>query len=65
VLHQAAPMTQARRVEPPRSPTVQTVGTTLGDEAFLSEVDATLARQSVPELHALDAFTPRAGEVRR
>ena len=64
VLRQAAPMTQAHRVEPSRSP-VQPVATTLGDEAFLSEVDATLARQSVPELHALDAFTPRAGEVRR
>lgn len=64
-VRQAAPMTQARRVEPSRPAAVQTVSTTLGDEAFLSEVDATLARQSVPELHALDEFTPRAGEVRR
>jgi len=32
------------------------------DEAFLSELDATLSRAAVPELRALDAFTPRADE---
>src|SRR6478735_1094573 len=31
------------------------------DEAFLSELDASLSRAAVPELRALDAFTPRAG----
>ena len=32
------------------------------DEAFLSELDASLARAAVPELRALDAFTPRADD---
>lgn len=36
-----------------------------GDEAFLSELDASLARPSVPELRAIDDFTPRAGEQPR
>jgi hypothetical protein len=42
-----------------RDPRLQAVSTTR-DEAFLSELDATLSRGSVPELRALDAFTPRA-----
>lgn len=35
------------------------------DAAFLSELDATLSRASVPELRALDAFTPRADDQSR
>jgi anti-sigma factor RsiW len=35
------------------------------DEAFLSELDASLSRPSVPELRAIDAFTPRAGDLPR
>jgi len=35
------------------------------DEAFLSELDASLSRAAVPELRALDAFTPRAGDLSR
>lgn len=44
---------------------IRTVSTTLGDEAFLSELDASLSRPAVPELRALDEFTPRAGEQPR
>ena len=56
-------------VVPPRparaeSP-IQTVSTTRGDEAFLSELDASLSRPSVPELRALDDLTPHAGELPR
>jgi len=47
-----------------REPRIQTVSTTR-DEAFLSELDASLSRAAVPELRALDAFTPRAGEQAR
>jgi hypothetical protein len=36
-----------------------------GDEAFLTDVDASLTRPSVPELRAIDALTPRAGEQPR
>jgi hypothetical protein len=42
----------------------QTVSATR-DEAFLSELDASLSRAGVPELRALDAFTPRAPSIRR
>jgi hypothetical protein len=35
------------------------------DEAFLSELDASLSRAAVPELQAIDAFTPRAGDQSR
>ena len=35
------------------------------DEAFLSELDASLSRNSVPELRALDALTPRANDSSR
>lgn len=35
------------------------------DEAFLSELDASLSRNAVPELRALDAFTPRANDLSR
>ncbi len=44
---------------------VRTVSTTVGDEAFLSELDASLRRPTVDELRALDEFTPRAGEQPR
>jgi hypothetical protein len=35
------------------------------DEAFLSDLDASLSRPSVPELRAIDEFTPHAGEQPR
>ncbi len=44
-----------------REARVKTAGVTL-DEAFLSDLDASISRRAVPELRALDAFTPRAGE---
>jgi len=47
-----------------RDPRVQTVNATR-DEAFLSALDASLSRAAVPELRALDAFTPRAGDRSR
>ena len=43
---------------------VQTVSATR-DEAFLSDLDVSLSRAAVPELRALDAFTPRAGDRSR
>ena len=65
--HAAPPASQSRLSEqrqpaarPPAN--VQTVSTTAGDEAFLSELDASLSRAAVDELRALDEFTPRAGE---
>jgi hypothetical protein len=45
-------------------PRVQSINVTR-DEAFLSELDASLSRAAVPELRALDAFTPRAGDLPR
>ena len=58
------PTTQAR-VAPAAIPRgIQVVNTT-GDEAFLSELDASLSRAAVPELRALDAFTPRASDLPR
>jgi hypothetical protein len=42
---------------------VRTVSTNGREEAFLSEVDVTLSRPALPELRALDEFTPRAGET--
>ena len=47
-----------------RDPRVQTVGA-IRDEAFLSELDASLSRTAVPELRALDGLTPRAGDRAR
>lgn len=41
------------------------VRSTSGDEAFLSDLDASLSRPSMPELRAIDEFTPRAGEQPR
>ncbi len=55
-----APVTMARGLDP----RVQSVNVTR-DEAFLSELDASLSRAGVPELRALDAFTPRAGDLPR
>jgi hypothetical protein len=59
------PTTQAR-VTPARGldSRMQPINVTR-DEAFLSELDATLSRPAVPELRAIDAFTPRAGELPR
>jgi hypothetical protein len=58
------PTTQAR-VVPAQIPhgldRIQAVSATR-DEAFLSELDASLSRAAVPELRALDAFTPRADD---
>jgi hypothetical protein len=60
-----APATQARAVSTPgpetRAPRVATLGSTR-DEAFLSELELSISRDGVPELRALDAFTPRAGD---
>ncbi len=66
----SAPAAQTRVADARRSPDrpeggIRTVSTTLGDEAFLSELDASLSRPAVPELRALDEFTPRAGEQPR
>jgi hypothetical protein len=36
---------------------------TEGDDAFLSEIEMALARPQTAELRALDALTPRAGDV--
>jgi hypothetical protein len=47
-----------------REPRVQTVSA-IRDEAFLSELDASLSRDAVPELRALDGLTPRAGDRTR
>jgi hypothetical protein len=47
-----------------RDPRVQTVSA-IRDEAFLSELDASLSRTAVPELRALDGLTPRAGDRAR
>ena len=59
---------QTRVANPPagvrRDSRVQTISGTR-DEAFLSELDASLSRPAVPELRALDAFTPRAGDRAR
>ena len=59
---------QARVREVPapggRDPRIQVASGTR-DEAFLSELDASLSRAAVPELRALDAFTPRAGDRAR
>ncbi len=59
------PTTQAR-VAPARGlePRMQPISVAR-DEAFLSELDATLSRPAVPELRAIDAFTPRAGDPSR
>jgi len=62
------PTTQARVAPAPIprgfDPRIQAV-TATRDEAFLSELDATLSRAAVPELRALDAFTPRADDRSR
>jgi hypothetical protein len=44
---------------------VRPMSTPRNEEAFLSDVDDSLARASVPELRALDDLTPRAGERSR
>jgi predicted anti-sigma-YlaC factor YlaD len=61
--------TAQARATGPRTPVggepfVQPLNDTV-DETFLSELDATLSRASVPELRALDAFTPRADDRSR
>jgi hypothetical protein len=48
-----------------RAPAVLAVSHTVNDEAFLSDLDASLSRPSVPELRAIDDWTPRAGEQPR
>jgi hypothetical protein len=63
-----APATQARAAAAPnsetRTPRLASVGSTR-DEAFLSELELSISRDAVPELRALDAFTPRAGDRAR
>jgi hypothetical protein len=63
------PSTTQARVAPANGapgidPRIQSVSATR-DEAFLSELDASLSRASVPELRAIDAFTPRADDRSR
>jgi hypothetical protein len=58
------------RLSTPGSPAVlppaaAAITSTSGDEAFLSDLDASLSRPSVPELAAIDDFTPRVGEQPR
>ncbi len=63
----SAPAMQARVAESAsagRNPRIQPVSTTR-DDAFLSELETSLSRNAVPELQAIDAFTPRAGEQAR
>lgn len=64
----SAPAMQARVAETSasagRNPRIQPVSTTR-DDAFLSELENSLSRHAVPELQAIDAFTPRAGEQAR
>ncbi len=55
-----APASVARGLEP----RLQSISATR-DEAFLSELDASLSRPAVPELRAIDAFTPRADDRSR
>jgi hypothetical protein len=61
---------QARLSAPPQPAgdrvTPAAVSTNGGeDEAFLSDLDASLSRPSVPELRAIDELTPRAGDMPR
>jgi hypothetical protein len=59
---------QARLSVPTQHPASDRSATSVsagGDEAFLSALDASLSRPSVPELRAIDDFTPRAGEQPR
>jgi hypothetical protein len=68
-LKPAAATTVARYAGPPpvdrADSAPRTVSATGSEEAFLSDVDDSLARASVPELRALDDLTPRAGERSR
>ncbi len=61
---------QARLAAPPqpagdRTVPVVAISNSGEDEAFLSDLDASLSRPSVPELRAIDELTPRAGEQPR
>jgi hypothetical protein len=60
---------QARLTAPPQATARVTPSGPIGnpgeDEAFLSDLDASLSRPSVPELRAIDEFTPRAGDQPR
>jgi hypothetical protein len=62
-----APVTEGRLTEAPRPDRVDilTVSTIGREEAFLSEVDVTLSRPALPELRALDEFTPSARDRAR
>jgi len=61
-----SPTSSTRLAEPPPSdranPASIAIRTSVRDEAFLSEIDDSLSRASLPELRAFEAFTPRAGE---
>jgi hypothetical protein len=48
-----------------RPPAAASISSMSGDEAFLTDLDASLSRPSVPELRAIDEFTPRVGELPR
>ncbi len=64
------PLASSRIVEGPRrerpeTADVRPISSNVNEEAFLSAIDDSLTRASIPELRAVDAFTPRAGERRR
>ena len=60
----ASPVQLANHQRPDRAE-VRTGSANGREEAFLSEVDVTLSRPALPELRALDEFTPRADERAR
>ncbi len=60
----AGPVQLANNQRPDRAE-IRTVSANGREEAFLSEVDVTLSRPALPELRALDEFTPRADERAR
>lgn len=57
---------QFRAIDPPRSDRAAariqpvSVSTSDSDDALMADIDASLSRNSLAELHALDAMTPRA-----
>jgi hypothetical protein len=55
---------QTASIRPERTE-IATAGANVGEEAFLSDIDMTLSRPALPELRALDEFTPRAGDRAR
>jgi hypothetical protein len=63
--HVQARLAAPARIASDRAAAPGVVTPTGADEAFLSDLDVSLSRPSVPELRAIDEFTPRAGEQPR